>query len=403
MRTRALVTCLIALLVSLTPAHAAERFFDSDGVRIRYVERGEGEPIVLIHGFSRNVELSWIDPGLLNSLAADHRVIALDCRGHGKSDKPKEAGTYGLSMIEDVRRLLEHLEIGRAHIAGYSMGGRIALKFAALHPERVRSLVLIAAGGARPDDDHRLWDRVAASLENGDGIRPLIEHIWPSGEPAPTEAQIDAISEQTLASNDARALAAVARQYREFATSKSELRCIRVPVLAVIGSRDAFRPSVDRLAALMPQVTVVIVDSASHVSILEHSALRRTIIAFLDDDQSKEHVSASHSAPSDSELRVDRSTCGPGHDTKYRRAVKRIARCRVIGRRRGRQPESNETDDTERRISDDRSRRICREAAGRGRQVECRDGQARGGDAQHIGGYEDRADRRDRRVAASTR
>ena len=86
----ALVAVLMPALVS-----AQDRFFDSNGVRIRYVDQGSGQPVVLVHGFSGNIETGWINPGVFSNLAKDHRVIALDLRGRGKSDKPRNAKAYG--------------------------------------------------------------------------------------------------------------------------------------------------------------------------------------------------------------------------------------------------------------------------------------------------------------------
>jgi pimeloyl-ACP methyl ester carboxylesterase len=103
-----------------------DRFFTSEGVRIRYVDVGRGEPVVLVHGFSSSLDANWRSLGIIEKLSKDFRVIALDCRGHGESDKPHDAASYGINMIEDVTRLLDHLAVRRAHIVGYSMGGAIA-------------------------------------------------------------------------------------------------------------------------------------------------------------------------------------------------------------------------------------------------------------------------------------
>jgi pimeloyl-ACP methyl ester carboxylesterase len=103
-----------------------DRFFDSNGVRIRYVEQGQGPPVVLMHGYTGNLERHWINPGVFANLANDYRVIAVDCRGHGKSGKPTSPRAYGAEMGKDIIRLLDHLKIRRAHIVGFSMGAIIA-------------------------------------------------------------------------------------------------------------------------------------------------------------------------------------------------------------------------------------------------------------------------------------
>src|SRR5262249_5585896 len=98
-----------------------DKFFVSGGIRIHYVESGHGAPVVLLHGLAGSVERHWLNAGILAGLAADHRVIALDLRGHGKSGKPHDPKAYGKEMSRDVIRLLDHLQIQRADIVGFSL------------------------------------------------------------------------------------------------------------------------------------------------------------------------------------------------------------------------------------------------------------------------------------------
>src|SRR5881397_2402529 len=111
---------LLGALLAPAPALAQDQFFDSNGVKIRYTVEGQGEPVLLIHGFTADIEKQWGQPGVLKALAKDHRVIALDNRGHGKSGKPHDAKMYGKEMVEDAVRLLDHLKIAKAHVVGYS-------------------------------------------------------------------------------------------------------------------------------------------------------------------------------------------------------------------------------------------------------------------------------------------
>ena len=137
-----------------------DHFFESEGVRIRHVDLGRGEPIVLVHGFTGSIE-GWNRGGILGSFARDYRVVALDCRGHGKSDKPHEPKMYGSHMADDVLRLMDHLRIRKAHIVGYSMGARITGYLLAKHPDRMISATL----GASPP--RRTWNQadIQRSLE----------------------------------------------------------------------------------------------------------------------------------------------------------------------------------------------------------------------------------------------
>lgn len=280
-RLRGLGAAPLCVGILMGPVLGDERFFDSDGVRIRYVEQGEGHPIVLIHGYSRSVELTWVDTGILDKLAAGHHVIALDCRGHGKSDKPKQASAYGMQMVEDVMRLLDHLRIRKAGIVGYSMGGRIALKLAASYPDRADRVVLIGAGGSRPGDHEPLWGEIADSLRRGEGIRPLILKVWPMGQTGPTEEEIRALNEPTLARIDPAALAAVAEGYPAFATSEPELARVKAEILAIVGTRDAFQADVDALKKLLPAVRVERPEGAGHLDVLLRPDVIETVLSFV--------------------------------------------------------------------------------------------------------------------------
>ena len=113
-------------------------------MRIRYVEHGSGAAVLLVHGFTADLERSWVETGILPDLARDHRVIAFDLRGHGKSDKPHDPAAYGEEMARDVVRLLDHLKIDRAHVIGYSLGAVIAGRLATLHPDRLSSVAYVA-------------------------------------------------------------------------------------------------------------------------------------------------------------------------------------------------------------------------------------------------------------------
>jgi pimeloyl-ACP methyl ester carboxylesterase len=127
MRSPSLSLVVLGSLALVTGSGRAEEgFFNSNGVKLHYVTEGRGEAVVLIHGFTGSAEM-WGQkaPGrcaVWEKLAKHYRVIALDCRGHGKSDKPHDPARYGAEHAEDVVRLLDHLGIKKAHVVGYSMG-----------------------------------------------------------------------------------------------------------------------------------------------------------------------------------------------------------------------------------------------------------------------------------------
>ncbi len=234
------VACLsVGTLSGLAQDVPEDQYFNSDGVRIRYVERGTGQPIVLGHGFTNSL-LGWIQTGVFDKLAENYRVVAFDHRGHGKSDKPHEVLAYGSEMGRDIFRLLDHLEIGKAHIIGYQMGSRIVGQLITTNPERF----LTATLGASPP--RRNW-----SDEDEQASQQLAD---------------DTLVLQTLldAGQDVVALAALARARSDQAVADEELVNVRIPTIAIVGSEDPSLPGFNDLRTVMTDLEVVIIDGATH-------------------------------------------------------------------------------------------------------------------------------------------
>src|SRR3954471_10522280 len=101
--------------------------FNHGPVEIAFLDEGQGDPIVLVHGFASTKEANWVNPGWATTLTrAGRRVVALDDRGHGQSSKLYDPAEYHTSrMADDVRALMDELELERADVMGYSMGARI--------------------------------------------------------------------------------------------------------------------------------------------------------------------------------------------------------------------------------------------------------------------------------------
>jgi pimeloyl-ACP methyl ester carboxylesterase len=274
-RLRALSVALVLLQAVASAATQApappqpippDQFFDSNGVRIRYVEQGQGTPVVLIHGYTGTLERHWINPGVFARLAANYRVIAFDCRGHGKSGKPADPAAYGAQMGQDVVRLLDHLKIPRAHIIGYSMGAIIAGHLLTTNPDRFLTATLVGHHAVRTwtAADAEESEASARELEGDTPFRSLVLGLTPANTPPPTDDQIREFAKGLVATNDLKALAAYNRGRAKLVVTDAALGAVRVPTLGIIGSADPSVGSVRALGPVMPAITVVVVDGATH-------------------------------------------------------------------------------------------------------------------------------------------
>ena len=126
--------------------------FDSDGVRLHYEVHGPpgGAPLVVVHGFASDYRLNWVGTRWQEALtSAGFRVIGLDCRGHGLSDKPHEPAAYAIGVMgSDVTRLMDQVEVQSAGYLGYSMGARIGLQVVMDSPDRLTRAVLGGIGAS---------------------------------------------------------------------------------------------------------------------------------------------------------------------------------------------------------------------------------------------------------------
>jgi pimeloyl-ACP methyl ester carboxylesterase len=226
MKTLIATFSLIVLsMIHATSFAAEERYFDSAGAQLRYFIEGNGTTVILLHGFSGSPEGLWIKPGTFNALVdAGYQVIALDQRGHGKSAKFYDRDSYGIEMMEDVRRLLDHLEIDQAHLIGYSMGAKVANTFRAAYPERLLSLTLGGYG----------WP-------------------WRAADVTVEQAEIQLQSDFVLPGNDLRALAAVRAATNDLIPDEESLASNSTPAFSLVGTADTVvsRSDLDTLRATM--------------------------------------------------------------------------------------------------------------------------------------------------------
>jgi pimeloyl-ACP methyl ester carboxylesterase len=243
--------------------------FKNGPVEIAYLDEGDGEPIVLVHGFASNKEVNWVAPAWVSTLTrAGRRVIALDNRGHGASTKLYDPADYHTELMAgDVRALLDHLGIARADVMGYSMGARITAFLASSDPDRVRSATL-GGLGIRLVDGVGLPESIAEALE-----APSLNDVND-----PTGRVFRAFGDQTK--SDLRALAACIRGSRQ-TLGRTEAAALRVPVLIAVGTRDVVAGSAQELAKLIPGAEALDIPDRDHMLAVGDRSYKARVLDFL--------------------------------------------------------------------------------------------------------------------------
>lgn len=243
--------------------------FDSDGVSIAYEVEGEGEPILLIHGFASNGRVNWAATGWVEFLVkCGRRVITIDNRGHGESGKLYDSAAYAAPlMAEDSRRLLDHLGIGTADVMGYSMGARLTALLAIAHPSRVRRAVL---GG------------LAENMIRGvPGARVVSEALLAPSLNDVTDPQGRAFrifADQSR--SDRKALAACILASRQTITEQ-DLGRISCPVLVVVGETDAIAGCIEPLVEAIPGARGVLLPRRDHMRAVGDAGYKQAVKEFL--------------------------------------------------------------------------------------------------------------------------
>ncbi len=243
--------------------------FDSDGVEIAFTDEGSGDPVLLIHGFASNVATNWVDTGWVRLLLREgYRVIAVDNRGHGASQKLYDREAYGAPlMAEDARRLLDHLGLARADVMGYSMGARITAFLAINHPARVRSAVFAGLG-----------INMVRGLAGTGPIAHALEAARIEDVTNATARTFRAFAEQT--NSDLRALAACIRGARDPIRAEA-LGRLSMPVLVAVGTADVIGGSAKDLAALIPGAEALEITGRDHMRAVGDRVYKDGVVAFL--------------------------------------------------------------------------------------------------------------------------
>jgi pimeloyl-ACP methyl ester carboxylesterase len=243
--------------------------FHNGPVEIAYLDEGEGEPIVLVHGFASTKNVNWVYPTWVSELKkSGRRVVALDNRGHGESGKLYDPEAYHVpTMAGDVTALMDHLGIERADVMGYSLGSRMMAWLAQSQPQRLRSAILGGIGiglieGGGPGEN------VAEALE----ANSLDDVSDPVGR------TFRAFADQTR--SDRRALAACLRGSRRLMT-REQAAAISLPVLIAVGTKDQIAGSAEALGKVIPGAEVLNIPNRDHMRAVGDKVYKSGVLDFL--------------------------------------------------------------------------------------------------------------------------
>ena len=243
--------------------------FHNGAVEIAYLDEGEGDPIVLVHGFASSKNVNWVYPTWVSELKKNgRRVVALDNRGHGESEKLYDPAQYAIPvMAGDVVALMDHLGIARADIMGYSLGSRMTAWLALRAPERLRSailggigMVLIEGGGP--------GENVAKALE-----APSLDEVTD-----PVGRTFRTFADQTR--SDRHALAACMRGSRGL-MSAADAAKISVPVLIAVGTTDEVAGSATGLAKIIAGSELLDIPNRDHMRAVGDRVYKAGVADFL--------------------------------------------------------------------------------------------------------------------------
>lgn len=240
-------------------------FQSFDGVHIAYWDEGEGDPVLLLHGFTANSEINWKRSGIADELLkSGRRVVMMDARGHGESDKPHTSYSYwNRAMAKDVGGLAEYLMLYDYDILGYSMGAKVAIEAEHMFG-RIRSMVL--AGLHIYDKDWTMTDK-----ERKRKVKSMLD------DNPKEKDEYRVFAEKTGGDRKAFAARLEGNIYPEF--SHWDLKKMHLPILIINGSREY---SAEEAASFFPNARGLSL-RGSHITLLRNKAFAGEVLSFLNE------------------------------------------------------------------------------------------------------------------------
>jgi len=229
--------------------------------------------VLLAHGFATSRAENWRRLGWYGAFERKGwRVLAMDMRGHGESEKPHDPNVYGRDeLVGDLVRLMDHAGIGRVDLLGYSMGARLALQLALAHPDRLNNLIVGGVGG-------RMFEPPPATspkMTMAEAMRVDDPETIPEKTLKGFRLFADSQGEDRLA------LAAFS-EGRNMALARDDIATITAPTLVVAGSRDEMAGDPQALADVIPGAKSVTLPACDHFSAIPHALFKAAVFDFLE-------------------------------------------------------------------------------------------------------------------------
>jgi pimeloyl-ACP methyl ester carboxylesterase len=248
-------------------------FTNNKGVKIHYELDGNGPPLILAHGFGSDIQ-GWYKNGYAPELSKNYKLIIVDARGFGGSDKPHELKDYDADVVaSDYTAILDDLKIDKANFYGYSMGGRFGFQAMARHAlSRLSSLII---GGATPygtvtEEERKETElRIAGlKLAVAQGMEAYIKAFYEK-----TYGSMPAEDRAANLANDPKALLAIRTAYEYWPRSDDIMPKMTLPILVFCGGADPRFPIAEECVRHMPNATFVGFPGFGHLQIFRKSEL----------------------------------------------------------------------------------------------------------------------------------
>nr|WP_024307279.1 MULTISPECIES: alpha/beta hydrolase [unclassified Pseudomonas] len=263
-------------------------YFDNDGCQLHYEDYGHGAPLLLVHGLGSSTR-DW--EYQIPVLAQHYRVIALDVRGHGRSDKPR--GAYHIAdFADDVAALIEYLQLPPVHLVGISMGGMIGFQLGVDRPELLRSLTIVNSGPEVKAKSLGDWLEIAKrwTLSRLLSLETIAKALAKLLFPKPEQAELRHKVEERWPQNDKRAYLASLDAIIGWGV-RERLKRITCPTLVISADRD-YTP-VERkreYVAEMPNARLLVIENSRHATPLDQpERFNSALLAFLGETANKEN------------------------------------------------------------------------------------------------------------------